>query len=206
MNDAQAYVAYPQFRHWYNKLLLSEQLGYVCGPAGIAPKQSNWYVVRPIMNLSGMGVGASKCWIESGNTSLVPPGYFWCSWFDGPQYSITYVWEGYWKPSSCWQGTKDSSNLSYFTRWVKTDVYAPLSVIYDELSTLGRINVEFIGNNIIETHLRTSPDPDYNELIPVWQGNEIIVDTYLSLGYTYITSYDDADTFLPVARLGFLVK
>jgi hypothetical protein len=158
------------------------------------------------MNLLGMGVGANKCWIEAGDTSKTPPGYFWCSWFEGPQYSVTYQWDGFWKPTSCWQGVHDGTNLSQFTSWVKTDTYPSLSIFYDELAPVKLINVEFIGDRVIEVHLRASPDPDYDTLVPVWQGTEILLDDYLNLGYTYINSYDDADTFLSVPRLGFLVR
>lgn len=206
MNDIQAYQEYPSLRHWYNKLWLSEKLGYRCGPASIPPKESGWYIVRPIMNLSGMGVGAKKVWIDKGDHTKVPPGHFWCEWFDGNQYSVTYGWRGYWHPESCWQGIKEEDNLSRFERWVKTDFYPELSKVYNELHLVGKINIEFIEDKTIEVHLRTSPDPEYNELIPVWKDQEQIVDKYTKLGYDYITSYDDAEGFLDIPRVGFLVK
>lgn len=60
MTDSDAYIKYPKLRHFYNKLWLSEKLGYRCGPSGIEPQESDTYIVRPIMNLSGMGVSSSK--------------------------------------------------------------------------------------------------------------------------------------------------
>ena len=209
MNDIQAYREYPHLRHWYNKLWLSEQLGYNCGPASISPSSSGWYIVRPIMNLSGMGIGAEKVWIDAGDHTKVPPGYFWCEWFEGNQYSVTYQWNGYhtgWKPISCWQGIKEEDDLSKFSRWLKTDFYPHIGIFFHELSDLEKINIEYIENNIIEVHLRTSPEPDYNELIPVWKGQEEVVDKYIKMGYNYITSYDDAEGFLDTPRVGFLVK
>ena len=209
MNDIQAYQSYPHLRHWYNKLWLSEQLGYNCGPASIAPKLSGVYIIRPIMNLSGMGVGAKKIWIDSGDYSKVPPGYFWCEWFDGYQYSVTYQWQEWsaeWEPISCWKGIKEDDNLSKFTKWVKTDFYPNIEIMFHELSDIEKINVEYIDDKIIEVHLRTSPDPDYNELIPVWKGDEEVVDKYTKVGYNYIISYDDAEGFLDLPRIGFLVK
>jgi hypothetical protein len=86
LNDAQAYLLYRQQRKWFNKLWFAEQMDYECGPSGIAPRKSNWYIVRPIMNISGMGAGAKKEYIEAGDLSKVPPGYFWCEWFEGIQY------------------------------------------------------------------------------------------------------------------------
>jgi hypothetical protein len=78
--------------------------------------------------------------------------------------------------------------------------------MFHELADIEKINVEYIDNKIIEVHLRTSPDPDYNELIPVWKGDEEVVDKYTKLGYDYIISYDDAEGFLDLPRVGFLVK
>lgn len=209
MNDIQAYKSYPHLRHWYNKLWLSEELGYNCGPASIPPSISGHYIVRPIMNLSGMGVGAKKMYIDAGDHSKVPPGYFWCEWFEGNQYSVTYQWQNYtngWKPVSCWQGIKEESNLSKFTKWVKTDFYPTIDILFHELSDIDMINIEYIEDKIIEVHLRTSPDPDYTELIPVWQGDHEVVDKYTKMGYDYIISYDDAEGFLDLPRVGFLVK
>lgn len=209
MNDIEVYIEYPHLRHWHNKLWLSEQLGYNCGPASIPPKESGWYIVRPIINLSGMSVGAKKIWIDARDHTKVPPGYFWCEWFDGNQYSVTYQWHDYsdgWKPISCWQGFKEESNLSKFSKWLKTDFYPPIGIFFHELADFNKINIEYIENNPIEVHLRTSPNPEYNELIPVWKGQEELVDKYTKIGYDYITGYEDADGFLDTPRLGFLVK
>ena len=169
VEDSEAYRKYPQLVHWYNKLWLSERLGYRCGPAGIAPEASGWYIVRPIMNLLGMGIGAEKVWIDKDDYTKVRPGYFWCEWFDGRQYSITYRWEGSWVPISCWEGMKDEDDLSRFYKWIKSSHYPSLSHLFNELSDIETINIEYIENFPIEVHLRTSPDPIYNELIPVWK-------------------------------------
>jgi len=207
MNDIEAYREYPYLTHWYNKLWVSEQLKYHCGPAGLAPDVSGWYVVRPIVNLSGMGIGAKKIWIDAGDCKQVPPGYFWCEWFDGRQFSVTYRWEGWsWVPVSCWEGIKSDEDLSKFSKWIKTDHYPPLGIFFHELADLEMINVEYIEDKPIEVHLRSSPDPDYNELIPVWKDQENIVDKHVVMGYSYISSYDDGEGFLEIPRLGFLVK
>lgn len=208
MDDVEAYNRYPLLRRWYNKLWLSEELGYNCGPSGIAPKISGWYIVRPIMNLHGMGLGAKKVWIDADDRSKVPLGYFWCEWFDGRQYSVTYEWNGYWKPISCWEGVKSETDLYRFSKWTRKDFYPEIGSFYDEIAdcNVDKINVEFIEKNPIEVHLRTSPDPDYDELIPVWQNDNYLVDNLKEKGYSYITSYDDAGGFLENPRLGFLVK
>jgi hypothetical protein len=207
MNDIEAYDYYKHLRHWYNKLWLSEQLGYDCGPAGVSPKTSGYYIIRPIINLSGMGVGAKKIWIGAGDNTKTPPGYFWCEWFEGRQFSVTYQWEETrWNPISCWEGFKEEHDLSKFSKWLRTDFYPPIGDMFNELSEISKINMEYIEDNIIEVHLRTSPDPDYNELFPIWKDQEQMVDIYKKMGYDYIIGYEDADGFLETGRLGFMVK
>ena len=58
MQDDDSYILYPHHRKWFNKLYVAELFGYDCGPAGVAPTKDGTYVIRPIYNLSGMGVGA----------------------------------------------------------------------------------------------------------------------------------------------------
>lgn len=206
MLDNQAYVKYPRHRKWFNKLWLSEKLNYECGPCGVSPKKSDFYIIRPIYNLIGMSLGARKIWIEKDDYKKTPAGYFWCEWFDGSQYSVTYEHDVCWKPISCWKGYRNIKNLTRFEKWEKVDYYPELPIFFNELSDVGRINVEFIDNNIIEVHLRTSPDPEYNEIIPIWKDSEKELDNYLKLGYSWINSFDDADGFLDNPRIGFAVK
>ena len=208
MEDYQAYESYSHHRKWFNKLWFSETMGYHCGPSGLAPNVNGWYVVRPIMNLSGMSVGARREYIEAKDFTKVEPGYFWCEWFEDVQYSITFQnVNGKWVQSSCFRCERDKENLYKFNRWFRYDhkIFL-LPSIFDELLDLRLINVEFIGNNPIEVHLRGSPDPDVDEFIPVWDGELEVVDKYKKMGYSYIESYDDADGFLNQPRVGFMIK
>jgi hypothetical protein len=207
MHDYEAYNKFPQHRKWFNKLWLSEKLDYYCGPAGIAPNISQYYIVRPIMNLSGMSLNASKTFIESGDLSKVQPGYFWCEFFEGKQHSVSYQYSNSsWLPFSSYEGFRDEENLYKFKKWIKTDWYIELPNFIDELKDVSIINVEFIDNKIIELHLRDTPDPLYNELIPIWESNKNMIDKYVKIGYNYIDNYDDADGFLKNPRLGFMIK
>jgi len=81
-------------------------------------------------------------------------------------------------------------------------------LLFEEIadSNVSTLNIEFVGGRIIEVHLRDTPDPKYEELIPIWEDNKILVDKYEKLGYTYIESHDDADGFLDVPRIGFMIK
>lgn len=194
--DALAWKKFPQFHHWFNKLFVSLAFGYRCGPAGVAPDTSDWYCVRPVMNLAGMGVGARKQWIEAGNNRSVEPGYFWCEWFDGRHISATYKWQEGWHATTAFEGFHDELNLSRFDRWIRTD--APALEGLQELRDAELINVEFIGDRVIEIHFRESPDPDGNLLIPVWADMTVPEDM--------VPSFEDATGYLTVPRLGFVVR
>lgn len=199
-SDIEAWDLYPHHRRWFNKLDLSLRFGYRCGPGAVAPRDSGWYVVRPIYNLEGMGVGARKQFIEAGDDRCVEPGFFWCEWFDGPQHSVTFEWtDSGWVPVSAWEGVRPEDNLSRFTCWRRSIWRSGLPDEFDELADCDLINVEFVDGRVIEVHLRSSPDPDVGEeIVPVWADEEdVTVD---------VVSFDDAGGFLKVPRLGFRVR
>lgn len=208
MDDSEVWETYPKYRKWFNKLYLAQILRYESGPCGTAPKQDGWYIVRPIYNLSGMSIGAEKKYIKAGDLTQVPPGYFWCEWFEGNHYSVTYEFlhdkVGTWIPLSGWHGHKEGFR---FTKWERCDIFPKVPRQLNKLSEIKRINVEFIGDKVIEVHLRDTPDPDYDELIPIWEtDSHLVVDKFTQMGYSYIDSYDNADGFLSPARIGFMVR
>jgi hypothetical protein len=206
--DEEAYQRYPELRHWFNKLWVSENFGYYCGPSGVAPKKSDFYVVRPIMNLSGMSLGANKVWIKSGDYSKVKPGFFWCEWFEGKHISVEYQWADSWHPIDGWEADIDDEHFFKVKKWTRLSNLPGLPQICDSIHEYGveSINVEFIGKNPIELHLRKTPDPHYDVLIPIWETDKKLIDNYVDLGYNYISAYDDADGFLENPRIGFMVK
>lgn len=196
VEDSDAWIAFPQYRKWFDKLYLAQTLGHHCGPSGLAPTKSDYYIVRPTYNLSGMGAGARIQFIEQNDASCVEPGYFWCEIFSGTHYSITYVNN---KWHNCWAAHySDSLRIS---KWTRTDKRIELPTFITELNA-PVLNVETINDKIIEIHFRHSPDPDYDELIPVWSDMPIEKDS----SYRYIESFDNANSFLPFYRKGFYVK
>lgn len=197
-NDADAWAAFPQHRDWFDKLRLSLRFGYACGPTGVPPQRSDHYVVRPIYNLLGMGAGARIEFINAGDDSVVPPGFFWCEIFRGKHLSITYRWEGGWQPISCWEGILEEGSLSRFWAWYRSTETIPAPSLLDELADVEVINVEYIGGRPIEVHLRRSPDPDYgNVMFPIWEDQDRPDDM--------VESFDNAAGHLDVARLGFRI-
>ncbi len=206
LEDFDSWELYPQHRQWFNKLHLSLHLGYYCGPSGVAPGISAKYIVRPTYNLAGMSAGASIIQIEAGDYTKVPPGYFWCELFCGDHISVNYhLSNGIHTPVSSWLGEKSENGIR-FSRWYRTDRLIDLPEPFRSMSDVKDINAEFIGGKLIEVHFRQSPDPQYDEFIPVWSDNEEIIYRYIQQGYTFIESEDDANGFLTVKRKGFLIN
>ncbi len=235
--DVEAYEAFPHHRQFFNKLWLAEQLGYNCGPAGTLPKENpEVAVIRPIYNLSGMGVGTRMVRLSQSYQShhdfmkggisaytiyqqptdephpllKTPPGSFWCEKFVGRQLSTTYHWhEGPgWTPIGCWEATLIQwiDGQQRIGSWKRADAPTePLPKLFHQLADVGKINVETVGGNVIEVHLRESPDPQYDELIPVFQGEEATIVDLSKDGYTFVYDPDDADGHLRTPRVGFMV-
>ena len=203
-DDLDAWKQYPQHHNWFNKLWLSEQLNYVCGPGGVPVVVPNTYVVRPVYNLRGMGISAQLMHLEPSNYTSVLPGYFWCEQFHGAQYSVDYTWrDNRWQQLNAMQGVNHPEQLWKFTRWTKTNKPITPPTICNVLQDCRYINIEYIEDKAIEVHLRVSPDPEqYSELIPVWANTEIQV----SEDYTWIPHLDDGNGLLPEARLGFYAR
>lgn len=155
----------------FDKLILSKKLGYRCGPAGVEVPVPGYYVVRPITNTFGMGVGAEVKYLKH-ETDHLGPGKFWCKQFHGPHYSVDYHGDG--KQKFCVQGFRDKKDPLYKWReWKLIDKKIPCPPIVDTLvGKYDTINCEFIGDKLIEIHLRGNPDFANGEkrLIVVWKG------------------------------------
>jgi len=212
--DDKAYEKYPHHSKWFNKLWLAEELGYKCGPGGVDIPEDGMYVIRPTYNLGGMGAGATVKNLLKGDFTTCPPGYFWCEYLTGKHYSADYKWKtdhltgGCWEGVSCWEGTNMPLNLAKFTEW-KRSTYIPSieNPMFKELQDVGTINVEWKGGDIIEVHLRESPDPDYDIMIPVWASDVGIKKQHYEMhGYDFIEAYDNSNGYIDDARIGFFVK
>lgn len=176
-HDTDIWHKLPKEHKWMlDKLMLADRLGYTCGPSGVCvPKRDN-YIVRPCVNLHGMGQGAFITEISRSTDLIVPSGYFWSEIFKGEHYSVDYYGG---QQVLCVLGEKHDYDFTKFKRWVKIKKDIPFP---KELKIMGAeegwINVEFIGDKIIEVHFRNNPDfcghnSDY--ITPVWRGEAIRV-------------------------------
>ena len=100
-----------------DKLILSKKLGYICGPAGIEVPSEGDYIVRPVLNVFGLGMGAKKMHLKN-NTQHLPIGTFWCEWFEGRHLTVDYA-KG--KQVRCVEGFKKTSTLQKWDKWIRVD-------------------------------------------------------------------------------------
>lgn len=153
----------------YDKLILAKKLGHLAGPAGIPVPAPNFYIVRPITNLRMMSRGAGKIWLTPETCDLVPDGYFWSECFEGRHISIDY---NYGNQTLAVEGFRNGDRLDRFCRWKKIEYRYNLP---DCLVSIAQkyewLNIEMIGEKIIEVHTRFNDDfanHSGNEIIPVW--------------------------------------
>jgi len=195
-SDSEAWVNIPTNKLWvFDKLLLSKYLGYVCGPTGVNVPKPGTYIVRPCMNLLGMGIGARFVELTD-TTDHLEPGSFWCEVFKGRHISVDY-YKG--DQILAVEGKRDSeSPLWKFKKWIKLDdkIEFPHK-FFDLFDVSDYINVEYVNGKVIELHFRTNQDFRYGNTIaiPVWSDDELNI----PMGYTYV---DDPD----FKRKGFYIK
>jgi len=152
----------------YNKLFLNHRLGHLCGPAGCPVPFSGYYMVRPSINLLGMGRFSRIEYLED-NTEHLHPAEFWCEIFEGTHYSVDFQNK---EAQLIVVGERDANDPPYkWKKWVKTDKNFKFPDVLNNLKgNYEWINCEFIGNKLIETHFRRNPDFRYGNsiAIPVW--------------------------------------
>lgn len=177
----------------FDKLILSRKLGYTCGPTGIDVPAPGYYIVRPCVNALGLGLGATKEYLEQDTTHL-PIGFFWCEWFEGRHVSVDYK---HGVQVLAVEGTKPDNTFTQWTKWHRVDDEFPLPDILT-LFNEEYLNCEYINGKLIEVHFRRNEDFDYatEEFIPVWEGEN----TTPPEGYRYI-QYPDVH-----GRIGAFVK
>lgn len=195
MDDDQVWPTVPDEDLWiFDKLILSRKLGYTCGPVGVNVPKPGYYCVRPCVNLMGMGKGSSIEYISC-ETIYYPAGYFWQERFDGRHLSMDYV-NG--ELEYCVEGFKAGNTTSKFHRWVLVDPPSSFElppIVQDIVDRYPTVNVETIGNNIIEVHLRGNPDfaDGCLECIPIWEGEWFAAPPE---GFVFVEARDDK-------RIGF---
>lgn len=170
----------------YNKLILNTRLRHLCGPTGVPVQYPDHYIVRPSINLLGMGRFARIEWIDN-NTEHFHPAEFWCELFKGRHYSVDYYHK---TPKLTVLGERNDDDPLYkWKKWTKVNHFIEFPSILNSLKgDYDWINCEFIENRLIEVHFRQNPDFRYNNdvAIPVWDDENV----ESSGKMTYITDND----------------
>jgi hypothetical protein len=154
----------------YDKLVLAVKCGHVAAPAGIAVPKPAYYIVRPITNIRMMSRGATKQWLTPEDTDLIPDGYFWSECFEGRHTSVDFH---YGIQTLAVEGFRDDpARLDRFSRWQRIDEKYSFPKVLGELWHLTPwVNVEYVGDKIIEVHLRWNDDFSNHSsdiIHPVW--------------------------------------
>ena len=177
LTDIEAYPHYPWARWVYNKLLLSQTLGYDCAPHGILPKTYPVFS-KPIMNLEGMALG-SKVWNSADDVEYIA-GHFWMPLFTGTHCSYDIQLKGgevvYCKKAIATH-SDDHKRIQYW-KIFNSDL-SEAQTLWNNLlpEFTGYVNFETIGGKIIEGHLRWSAewydwyDTPIFYSVPVWWKN-----------------------------------
>ena len=155
----------------YNKLFLNQRLGHLCGPTGVPVPHSGHYIVRPSINLLGMGRFSRIEWIDR-DTEHFHPAEFWCEIFKGRHLSVDFHYK---KSELVVLGERDNGEDLYrWKKWTKINLEVKFPEILNSLKgDYEWINCEFIGNKLIEVHFRRNPDFRYGNTvaIPVWKAD-----------------------------------
>ena len=199
--DAEAWQAHPNLRWIYDRLQLSLALGYECGPAGTLPSRPGIWFVKPIINLNGMGVDAHAQAYDGGAGFPVRPGSFWMPRFTGRHLSLDLK-----RARNAWQVEFAVECIYRNDRphewWRVKDRPALPVLIPPDATAMSWLNVEMIGSNVIEVHLRRNHDfdamPEACSAFPIWEGEPVPHDM--------ISNPEDADGFLAPRRLGFVYR
>ena len=152
-NDFMAFKEYKHKNFVYNKRWLAKSQQIECGNKNKKPS-SLPIIVRPIINLHGMGKDA----YFTNDYSNIKDTFFWSKILQGKHISVdifynkhgimqTIAFRGY--PGKlftfrCWEYLPNFKLSQNITNWINTYMKG----------FKGVFNIEIIGNNIIECHLR----------------------------------------------------
>jgi hypothetical protein len=177
----------------FDKAVLARRLGHRSGPAGVPVPEPGDYVVRPCINLWGMGRGARIQRLESETINIIPDGSFWSERFWGDHVSIDYH---HGQQGLTVQGIRrDDRRLDRFQEWRRIEHPFELPPVLAEVAQhYADFNVEIIGDRVIEAHFRSNPDwqgHDAHTIYPRWREDPNLYPDLL-----YVESQDED-------RLGF---
>jgi hypothetical protein len=189
--DSDAWQWYPAHRFVYDKLKLALSQNLEAAPHGVEPPRYPVFS-KPIVNLRGMGVGSRVLTSQADYLAHYAPGHFWMTLLDGRHVSSDVaVVDG--APRWWRHVTGKPAGEGTFDYWIvhaepDTGIEARCGGWIEKnlAGYTGMLNLETIGETIIEAHLRFSDQwPDLYG--PGW------VDAVVALYETGRWDFDDDD-------------
>jgi hypothetical protein len=182
--DPDAYQMNPQHNWAYNKLFVAEKQSIPCGPHGTAIPSYPAFS-KPIYNLRSMGAGIEILNNDEHYRKSLKPGYMWSELLIGEHYSTDaavssgkVLWIKHTRGIPLDNGTFDYWELKenpylddYLVRFIEAHF----------TGYSGMLNLETIGNKIIEVHLRFADQ--WPDLYGKWFVSSLI-DLYTHKSFT----------------------
>jgi hypothetical protein len=157
--DSDAWQWYPAHRFVYDKLKLALSQNLAAGPHGVPPPHYPVFS-KPIVNLKGMGVGSRVLRSQADYAEYYAPGHFWMTLLDGAHVSSDVaVTDG----APCWwrHVTGKPAGEGTFDYWIVhaephpgIEAHCGAWIEKNLAGYTGMLNLETIGETIIEAHLR----------------------------------------------------
>lgn len=159
IDDMDSWSLYPAERHVYDRLYVAVSQGLPAGPHGTTPPSFPVFS-KPIVNLKGMGIGSRVITSMNDYEHSYEAGHFWMQLLQGPHVSTDCAVV---KGSIVWarHATGTVFRDGMFRYWtIHKERNDALLHIIEDFAALhlphytGLLNVETIGDKIIEMHLR----------------------------------------------------
>jgi hypothetical protein len=157
--DSDSWTWYPRHRWVYDKVAVALSQGLAAAPHGVEPPTFPMFS-KPITNLKGMGVGSRVLRTPADYVAHYAPGHMWMTLLDGRHVSSDVaVVDGratWWRHATGRPGPEGT-----FEHWTihaaadpEIEARAGDWIAQHLAGYTGMINLETIGGQIIEVHLR----------------------------------------------------
>lgn len=190
--DGDAWSWYPDYKWVYNKLMVAESQGFVCGPHGLMPPAFPVFS-KPIFNMRGMGTGSRLLRTPGEYRAHQRPGHIWTPVLEGEHISTDVaVVKG---ESKWWRHTYGLAlEGGMFDYWVvegggrpEIESYCGEWLRRNLAGYTGMVNFETIGARIIEVHLR------FADQWPDLYGGKPWVEALVKLYKEGVWDFDDSN-------------
>lgn len=178
-NDLDAWLTYKDHNWVYNRLMIAQLQSIDAAPMPIRPRHYP-VILKPITNMYGMGLGIHKI---NNDTELQNYWYsneFWMEYLEGEHISCDILLiDGKVQWHCCFLGYPMENNPGSFKYWESIDMPLPekCNLLINKIGNhTGCINIELIGGNMIECHLRMGDitklpnDEIIRGIISIYQG------------------------------------